>query len=249
MTITLPQSQLVAFIDESGDFEMNKIDPRNPVCAQCAITSTVEAYSGTTVSNMVRMKYHFFGTECVILHGHKIRKKSGDFSFLQDENVRLLFMESLVYCFSQMAGALIIAAVDKPKHKAKYVHPEDPFFLSLQFLLERLHDHWRAHLQGGVRLLCIFEKRGPADDRRTREMFDRICGGENYRNRQFPFDADFRLKSENIVGHQYADLAAYTACRYVESRDEERKDWKAVRGKLRTTQGGFLGHGLKIFPA
>jgi hypothetical protein len=80
-------------------------------------------------------------------------------------------------------------------------------------------------------------------------MFDKVCAGDNYRNRCFHFKAEFRPKTDNIAGHQYADLASYTACRYAESRNEDRKDWQAIKGKLRTKDGVFLGVGLKIFPS
>lgn len=245
----LPRTDLIAFIDESGDFELANIDEKYPVCAQCAVTCTVEEYLTETLPNLLRLKYSFFGNECVVMHGHKIRKKSGAFQILQDDKVFAEFMDAISWCFEHMTGCLIIAAVDKPKHKAQYVRPDDPFYLSLKFLLERLHDHWRPQLSVTRRLLCVFEERGREEDKRTLEWFRRICAGDNYRNREFPFDADFRPKANNVAGHQYADLAAYAACRYVETRNDERKDWAAVKGKLRTVGDQYLNYGLKIFPS
>jgi hypothetical protein len=249
MAHPLPRTDYIAFIDEAGDFELDVINPNFPVCAQCAVTSTVEEYLTQTLPNLLRVKYSFFGNECVVMHGHKIRKKAGPFQILKDDETFSELMDAISWCFQQMQGCMIIAAVDKLKHKAKYVWPDDPLFLSLQFLLERLHDHWRPKLIGGQRLLCVFERRGEQEDKITRKHFDDICAGKNYRRRVFPFDADFRPKEHNVAGHQYADLAAYAASRYVETRNDERKDWKAVRGKLRTVGGEYLGHGLKIFPA
>jgi hypothetical protein len=249
MAPLLPRTDFIAFIDESGDFEMDPIDPKFPVCAQCAVTCTVEEYLTKALPNLLRVKYSFFGNECVVMHGHKIRKKTGPFLILKDDEVFEEFMRAISWCFKEMDGCLVVAAVDKLKHKAKYVWPDDPLYLCLQFLLERLHDHWRPKLVNGKRLLCVFEKRGAAEDKVTKEHFDKICAGANYRHRVFPFDADFRPKDNNVAGHQYADLAAYAASRYVETRNEERKDWQAVRDKLRTVGGAHLGHGLKIFPA
>jgi hypothetical protein len=228
---------------------MDVINPLFPVCAQCALTCTVEEYLTKAQPNLMRVKYSFFGNECVVMHGHKIRKKSLPFTILQDEAVFSEFMDAISWCFAQLDGCLVIAAVDKLRHKAQYVRPDDPFYLSLKFLLERLHDHWRPHLSPSRRLLCVFEQRGAAEDKVTLGMFTKICAGDNYRQRQFHFDADFRPKSNNVAGHQYADLAAYSACRYVETRNEERKDWLAIKGKLRTVGDEYLGHGLKIFPS
>ena len=183
------------------------------------------------------------------MHGHKIRKKSSPFHILQDDKIFEEFMDAVSWCFDHMSGCLIVASVDKIRHKEKYVTPENPFYLTLQFLLERLYDHWRPQLSVSRRLLCVFEKRGAAEDKITQAWFDKICDGSNYRSKKFPFDADFRDKANNVTGHQYADLAAYAACRYVETRNEDRKDWKAVKGKLRCVGENYLGHGLKIFPA
>ena len=227
---------------------MNAIDANFPVCAQCAVTCTVEEYLCKALPNLLRVKYSFFGNECIVMHGHKIRKKTGPFHILKHDEVFDEFMKAISWCFKEMDGCLVVAAVDKLKHKAKYIWPDDPLYLSLQFLLERLHDHWRPKLVGGKRLLCVFEKRGDEEDKVTKAHFDKICAGANYRHRVFPFDSDFRPKDNNVAGHQYADLAAYAACRFVETGNEERKDWQTVRAKLRTVGGEFLGHGLKIFP-
>jgi hypothetical protein len=244
----LPKPELIAFIDESGDFELAKIDQRYPICAQSALTSTVDEYLAKAVPNLMNLKYHFFGNEAIVMHGHKIRKRSASFDILKDDDTRESFMQAVGWAINELDGCLIVAAVDKPKHRAQYFHPEDPFFLSLQFLLERLYMHWASRLTGGRRLLCVFEKRGPKEDARTAKWFEEICEGKNYRNQKFPFTADFRSKDDNIIGHQYADLVAYAACRFVETGDEERRDWQAVKEKLRKVEGKFETHGLKIFP-
>lgn len=245
----LPRPELIAFIDESGDFELSKIDPNYPVCAQCALTCTVDEYLANAMPNLLAIKYSFFGNECIVMHGHKIRKRSVPFDILQDVEVREEFMEALSWAIGKLDGCLIVAAVHKTKHVNQYIRPEDPFFLSLQFLLERLHMHWAHRLTDGRRLLCVFEKRGPNEDRKTLEWFNQICGGRNLRSQRFDFDADFRPKEQNVIGHQYADLVAYSACRFVETGDDNRKDWQAIRGKLRTVGGKIDGHGLKVFPS
>ncbi|MFN3523208.1 MAG: DUF3800 domain-containing protein [Phenylobacterium sp.] len=244
----LPRPHLIAFIDESGDFELKKIDPKFPVCAQCALTSTVDQYLASAVPNLLQVKYSFWGTETIVFHGQKIRKRSPPFHILADDDVRAEFMDAIGWAIENLDGCLVTAAVHKERLKGRYIYPEDPFFLSLQFLLERLHMHWEGELLKGHRLLCVFEKRGRNEDRRTLDWFEEICGGRNYRGKRFPFDADFRTKEENVSGHQYADLVAYAACRFVETGDESRRDWRAIKGKLRSVGGEVVGHGLKMFP-
>ncbi len=246
--MSLPRPELIAFIDESGDFELRKIDPNYPVCAQCALTSTVEEYLAKAVPNLLKIKYSFFGDECVVMHGHKIRKRSAPFDILRDDAVRDEFMAAISWAINELHGCLIVAAVHKPRHVKQYINPADPFYLSLQFLLERLYQLWASELAKGKRLLCVFEKRGAVEDRRTKDWFDQICDRGNYRRQVFPFDADFRTKDQNVIGHQYADLVAYAACRYVETGDDQRRDWLAVKDKLMKISGKIEGYGLKIFP-
>eukprot|EP01037_Dinobryon_pediforme_P018462 gene18462-18737_t len=247
MAISL-KPEIIAFIDESGDFELSNVDVRFPICAQCALTSTVDDYLSGAVPDLMKIKYHFFGNETVVVHGHKIRRRSGPFAILQDENIRNEFMDALCWAIGNLKGNLIVAVVDKAKLKGQYVSPTNPFFLTLQFLLERLYLYWQGSLFGGRRLLCVFEKRGAKEDAQTLEWFEEICGGNNYRHRAFPFDADFREKSENVVGHQFADLVAYSACRFVESGDGARLDWITVKEKLFQVDGKLQGNGLKVFP-
>lgn len=246
--LQLPRPELVAFIDESGDFELNTIDPNYPVCAQCALTCTVDEYLDKAVPNLMKVKYSFFGNECVVMHGHKIRKRSAPFDILRDADVQNEFMDALSWAINELSGCIIVAAVHKERHVNQYISPNDPFFLSLQFLLERLYMHWSAELAKGKRLTCIFEQRGAVEDRKTLAWFNAICAGDNRRRQQFPFDADFRPKDQNVIGHQYADLVAYAACRYVQTGNEDRLDWQAVKGKLRQVDGRYQGHGLKVFP-
>jgi Protein of unknown function (DUF3800) len=246
--VDLPRTNLVAFIDESGDFELRNINPAYPVCAQCALTCTIDDYLADAVPNLMNIKYSFFGNECIVFHGHKIRKQGPPFDILRHGKTKLEFISAIEWALSNLRGCFIVAAVHKQRHVEQYINPHNPFFLSLQFLLERLYAHWEKEMLSGERLLCVFEARGKVEDRRTREWFEAICNGRNYRGRNFAFDIDFREKGQNVIGHQYADLVAYAACKYVQTGDEERADWKAIKGKLRAVNGQYLGHGLKIFP-
>lgn len=244
-----PNPQILAFIDETGDYVMNNFNEAYPVFATCALTCTAEKYVATVLPALAKVKYRFWGTECIVFHGAKIRSRKYPFVILKDEAVANAFMEALAGAFAEIDALIIAAAIHKPRHLAQYVDPQDPFYLSLQFLLERLHMQWGNKVSAERPLLCIFEKRGPDEDARTRDWFANICRGDNHRFETFNFECDFRKKEDNVCGHQIADLAAYTVARYAETGDKERKDWKAVSPKIRRSWLGKIeGYGLKIFP-
>jgi hypothetical protein len=249
MAFSPPNPTYIAFIDETGDHGLEKIDPTFPVFAICAITTTVEKYISNAVSNLQTLKYYFFGHECVVIHGHKIRKKAQPFLFLKDPDAQKQFFEGLCALFDELDGYVIAAAINKPKLVQQYSTPGNPFFLSLQFVLERLNMHWAGKLSATNKLLCVFEERGGNEDSKTLEWFKEICAGNNFRGDTFHFEIDFKKKEQNVSGHQYADLAAYTIARFVESGDETRKDWAVVKKRIRKSLfGNIYGYGLKVFP-
>jgi len=246
----IPDTRYAAYIDETGDYGLNAIDPNMPVFATCALTLSIEDYTEIAVPLLCRLKYEFFGSESVVLHGHKIRQRSAEFALLKNAEIRDRFMQAVAQSFGALPdNCLICAAIKKEDHKKQYAYPGDPFDLSLCFLLERLHRKWAFCVSPSRRLLCVFEKRGPEEDGRIREKFERICAGANYEKTKFHFDIDFRSKHENIIGHQFADLAAYSIARYVETGNDDRRDWQAVKAKIRKSGAGkVVGYGLKVFP-
>jgi hypothetical protein len=249
MSFSAPGPEHVAFIDETGDHGLEKIDPNFPIFAICAVTTTVLKYTTNAAANLKQIKYHYWGHECEVIHGYKIRKKSGPFQFLKDQKASTAFYESLCLAFEELDATIVSAAIHKPNHKKQYSAPDNPFFLSLQFVLERLKMQWGGKISAAKPLLCVFEARGRDDDARTTDWFNEICAGKNFRGEIFPFISDFKKKEQNVCGHQYADLAAYTIARFVETGDETRKDWTVVKKRLRKSLlGNIQGYGLKTFP-
>ena len=61
-------------------------------------------------------------------------------------------------------------------------------------------------------------------------------------------DLSFNQKTQNVVGHQIADLVAYPIGRWVLNSEEENKPFEIIKTKLHKKGGQFLNCGLKIFP-
>ena len=97
-------------------------------------------------------------------------------------------------------------------------------------------------------ITCIFERRGPKEDRSLAEQFARICTGDN-RWGQMPFQMVFASKQTNMPGLQIADLAAYPIARHIMKPTTPNAAYDAIEPRFRRSSSGkVLGFGLKVFP-
>lgn len=235
----------IAFIDESGDHGLANIDPESPVFVLTAAVYPLDQYLGHEIPTMSRLKIARWGHEGVVLHSYDIRKKRGPFAFCQFADQRVQFQNDLSAFFGVSRCTLIAAAINKGVLNGQYVTPDNPYFLSVKFVLERLH------MMCGARepIQVVFESRGDAEDALVLEWSTRICHGENFKAERFNMNIAFALKKHNVTGLQVADLACFPISHYVRDHATERPDWLAVRPRMRVRWGGgMIGAGLKIFP-
>jgi hypothetical protein len=75
-------SDYVVYADESGDHSLTSINPQNPVFVLAFCIFEKRAYVDMVVPMVQRLKFDFFGHDCVVLHGHEIRKAHGEFKVL-----------------------------------------------------------------------------------------------------------------------------------------------------------------------
>ena len=98
-----------------------------------------EIYEATICPMVNRLKFDYFGHECVIIHSRDIRKAQGDFGFLTDAKKRQPFYERINEIMSQPGYDLIASVIRKQDHKTKYgMQADNPYDLALKFALERL---------------------------------------------------------------------------------------------------------------
>ncbi|WBJ99052.1 DUF3800 domain-containing protein [Methylocystis parvus] len=86
-------SDYIAYVDESGDHSLTSINPQNPVFVLAFCIFEKRAYVETVVPLVQRLKFEFFGHDCVVLHSHEIRKAHVEFSILLNPMVRASFIE------------------------------------------------------------------------------------------------------------------------------------------------------------
>lgn len=241
-------SDYIAYFDESGDHGLSTIDPQFPVFVLCGWLFEVRHYLNHELAAFSKIKFKHFGHDAVVFHSHKIRKRIGPFKILAQPERRKEFMEDIARYFGNSSGTMVAAAIHKARHVKRYRYPKSPYSIALLFCLERLY----AELHGlgitGGSMTCVFEQRGPAEDRELSEEFDRICAGQN-RKERLPFKLVFASKLANMPGLQVADLAAYPVARHIISPHIANVAYDAILPRIRASpKGQQIGWGLKVFP-
>lgn len=240
----------IVYLDETGDHSLEKEDPTFPVFALVMMVCDQAAYENNLVPRVNRLKFDYFGHECVILHSRDIRKAQGDFDFLTDPSQRQPFYERINEIMSQPGYDLIAAVIRKQEHKAKYGrHATNPYDFALTLGMERLLP--LLENKGQKEVYLIAEARGKREDDELRLSFLNIVTyGTDFvsleRFRKIKFHLRFKPKAMNVVGTQLADLAAYPIARYVINPAKPLPAYEIVRTRFYSGPGWISG--LKIFP-
>ena len=240
----------IVYLDETGDHSLEKEDENFPVFALLMMVCDQRAYEETLVPMVNRLKFDYFGHECVILHSRDIRKAQKDFGFLTDPTKRAPFYQRINDIMSMPGYDLVASVIRKQEHKAKYGrNATNPYDLALTFALERLLPLLEA--EGQKEVYLIAEARGKREDDELRLSFlNTVTYGTDFvsaeRFRRITFQLRFKPKAMNVVGTQLADLAAYPIARYVLNPDKPLPAYDVV--KKRFYEGPGLVRGLKVFP-
>src|SRR3989344_9172600 len=125
------------FIDESGDPSLSSINVDFPVFTLLGCLFEDSAYQETCLK-IIELKREFFGSEHAILHSRDIRKCEGVFVKLFDLKVKEDFYKKLNAILEDGKYIVISVGINKKEFIEKYGKiADDPYELSLSFLLER----------------------------------------------------------------------------------------------------------------
>jgi len=245
----IPFGDYLVFVDESGDHSLESINQDFPIFVLAFCIVKKDDYRLQSVPALQQLKMTHFGHDQVILHEHDIRKRKGPFAMLMREDRRDAFMGDMNTLIDGMPFTIISCVIQKEAHKAKYIHPQHPYKLSMEFGLERVVRFLEGNGQAGKLTHTIVESRGKKEDDDLELEFRRICDGQNYRQRTFPLDVVFAHKQTNCSGLQLADLVARPIGRHIMAPDQPNRAWDLIEPKLfRSAQGKVDGYGLKRFP-
>jgi Protein of unknown function (DUF3800) len=242
-------SDYIVYVDDSGDHSLSSINPQNPVFVLVFCIFEKDVYRTSVVPAVQKLKFDFWGHDCIILHGHDIRKRHEDFRILMNENIRKNFIHSVNVLVEQQDFTIIAAAIDKNKHIGQYAVPKSPYAIALTFCLERLQYWLREKGQDNKLTHVLVEKRGRKEDVELMSEFQRIAQGNNMSGKMPNLDIRFMNKKHNSAGLQIADIVAHPIGRHVINPLQDNRAFDIIEPKFRRGPKGMIkGYGLKIFP-
>lgn len=241
--------EYVLFMDESGDHNLQNIDPEFPVFCLVGCIFERGYYHRIARPQVDAFKMRFWNDANVILHSREIRKHHGAFSFLGDPDRREEFYAALNDLMAGLDFVILGIVILKRAHLNEYgIQARHPYHLSLEFIMERyslLMRKWGADSTGYI----MAESRGRQPDLLLKEEYRRLEAGTLYHNITGFW---MEKKEANITGLQIADLVAYPIAAKVLRTDTEQQAFDVLLPKIDAALwpkgGSILGYGLKIFP-
>lgn len=240
------------FVDESGDPSLSSINADFPIFVLLGCLIEESEYF-KICAEIERLKIDIFGSKNAILHSRDIRKCEGVFSMLFDLELKERFYIELNRILEESSYLIISVGIKKQEFIDKYGKiADDPYELSLSFLLERAVMETDRNSHNNLAL--IIESRGPKEDGILRKRYNRLLdkgsgriSPERFKKR---FESmEFKKKKENDCGLQIADLCAYPVARNMINPSEPYPAYEIVSKKFRRgPDGSIAGYGLKIFP-
>lgn len=240
------------FIDESGDPSLSSINADFPIFTLLGCLFEDSSYK-EICAKITELKKEFFGSEHAILHSRDIRKCEGVFVKLFDLEVKSRFYERLNDILINGKYVVIAVGIKKKEFIERYGKiADDPYELSLSFLLERAVMETDNNNNNTMHI--TIESRGKKEDEILQKRYNRLLdkGSGHITPERFKkrFEKmEFKKKKENDCGLQISDLCAYPVARHIINQNEPYPAYDIVKEKFRKGRDGSVnGYGLKIFP-
>ncbi len=243
----------IMFLDESGDhgLDATKIDKSYPMFVLAGCIFDFDEYSKKVEPEIEQLKLKYFNKTNIILRSYDIRKQKNDFAKLVDKKLRDKFYLNLNECLNSISFTIIAAAINKLSLIDKYATPSNPYDLCFQFILERAVMFLG---RSSEQMILRAESRESHNDRQLAKIYEsfrengdsRFIKSEEVKVKFV--DLSFNQKTQNVVGHQIADLVAYPIGRWVLDKTKENKAFHIIEPKFHKKNGVYINYGLKIFP-
>jgi hypothetical protein len=239
----------LVFLDESGDDNLQNIDPNYPIFVLGAVIFEKTYHNTVAVREFAEFKARHM-TPGQILHTVDMLRNQRGFEFLKDPARRERFYRDLNALIARVDFTLIAAILDMPKAIAKWgLQQRTPYIYLMQLLLERIY----LCLRGKGTAQVFAESRQPHLDALIRGEFLRVRGGASMIHpatlleRMFPEEIGFLPKSANPgaeladvlvspVGRRYLGRSSPISAQVIEAKTYKRPYGGRVNGWGRIVQ-------------
>jgi len=241
------------FLDECDDQNLSNYNPDFPIFTLCSVIVSESDY--TVISNkIVGVKRTLWLDKKIIFHSRDIRKCQKGFEVLFDLKLKKQFYESINSILGESNYTIVCCSILKEPYIRKYGKLSDVYAISLSFIIERtvfLLDSIKKSGIDEIELHVIAERRGTKEDTCLLDYYNELLDRGTYfinskRIKSIFRSFQFKMKSEDIIGLQIADLVAYPITRYVLDNKAANPSFEVIKEKIYSQNGKI--HGLKIHP-
>jgi hypothetical protein len=247
-------SDYIVYVDESGDHTLNGYNSKYPVFVLAFCIFHKRYYTETVIKKLEQLKFKHFGHDIIVMHERDILKGTGDFKNYSSKEQKEALLNDLTELMQETHFILISCVVRKDSLIKRYATPKNPYFIALEFGLERIYKFLVEKGQQDKKTFIVFEQRGLQEDKDLELEFRRVCDGNNYGRICLPFEIKMASKKVNSSGLQIADLVARPIGNHVLKPDQPNRAFDVLKAKFYSSNGrngagtGYHGYGLKVFP-
>lgn len=241
------------FLDECGDQNLSNFNPDFPLFTLCGVIVSETEYANIS-ERILTLKKELWNGKKIILHSRDIRKCEKGFEVLFDLEIKKYFYNSVNSILGESDYTIVCCSILKEPYIRRYGKLSDVYAISLSFIIERtifLLDSLKKTGVEDIELHVIAERRGTKEDKCLLDYYNELLDRGTYfvnnkRIKSLFKSFQFKMKSEDIIGLQIADLVAYPVTRYVLDSKAVNPAFEVIKGKIYTQKGKM--HGLKIHP-
>lgn len=247
-------SKYIVYVDESGDHNLQSIDPQYPIFVLAFCVFHKRHYSEVIVPALEKFKFNHFGHDQVVLHENEIRRRTGQFNIFKSREHQLAFMKELTDIIEFSNFVLISATIDK-RELVKNNPEGNAYHIALALCMEKLYGFLKEKGQQEKRTYIVVERRGDKEDDELELEFRRVCDGNNALGFHLPFDIIFASKQVMSSGLQLADLVARPIGLRTLRPMQENRAFETLQPKFYCEGGrcavgeGYEGMGMMVYPS
>ncbi len=236
-------SDYIIYVDESGDHDLEKINPEFPAFALSFCIIRKDIYVQKIFPQLQQLKFDFFGHDSIILREHDIRKEKKDFAILRTNPVLRQDFYYRLNGIMQDAEITIVASVILKEKFSERFKKFNPYHFAFWSCMDNALLFLLSIGQAGNLVHIICESRGEKEDNALKLAFLSFINHKEHKNfNKVLFDIIFSSKKINSVGLQLADLTARPIAINALRPSQENRAYEIIKTKFPKIGG------IEIFP-